>query len=202
MTLEPPANTYDSVKLPFRQHAMLRYSNNGGGDSHGLAIRYVNEALSREHLTIYISANTDNIVNISGIPERNTSKIINYEDKVNRGDLLTLNYESFYKYALDGNMQPLEELKVITEEAINERTASGKSNEVTIVNGISGSLAANQEFDPSINVEKWTENTHSEWLKKGLQVTIICLHPRSMLDKNELMHYKQAMSSLHTTTLL
>ena len=189
---------HDSINLPFHQHAMLLCSKDDGGADE-LALKYVNEALMREHLTIYISANIDNN-NLSGISER-TSKIINYEDKVNQGNLLTLDLRPFYDSALAGDEQAFEELKVIIEAAINERTTSGKSHEVTIVSSIAGTLAANQKFKQCINVEKWGQNTHSEWSKKGLKVTTICPHPSPTLDKSELMHYKQAISSLHHVTL-
>jgi hypothetical protein len=190
MTLEP-TNTYDSAKLPFEQHAMFLYS---ADDNNKTAAKYVNEALRRGQLTVYVPVNTDN--NTSHISEME-SEIINYEDNVNRGNLLTLDIRSFYNFVLDGNVQPFEELKMLLEEAIKERIASDKNDQVTFVSGIGGTLAANQKFDECINSEKWWQKTHSEWLQKGLKVTIICPHPSPILDKSEYMHYKQAISSLH-----
>jgi hypothetical protein len=94
-------------------------------------------------------------------------------------------------------VQPFEELKILLEEAIKERIASNKDDEVTFVSGIAGTLATNQKFDECINAEKWWQKTHSEWLQKGLKVTMICSHPSTVFDKSQFMHYKQAMSSLH-----
>ncbi len=54
-------------------------------------------------------------------------------------------------------MQPFEELKVLLEEAIRERIASSKNDEVTVVSGIAGTLATNQKLDESINLEEWWE---------------------------------------------
>jgi len=71
------------------------------------------------------------------------SGITNYEDHVNHGNLLTLDTRSFYNSVLAGNVQPFEELKILLEEAIKERIASGKSDEVTFVSGIAGTLATN-----------------------------------------------------------
>ena len=42
---------------------------------------------------------------------------------------------------------------------------------------------------------------HSEWLQKGLKITTICLHPSPILNKNQFIDYKQAISSLHNITL-
>ena len=190
MTLER-TNTFDSAKLPLEQHAMLLHS----ADDDKAATQYVNEALRRGQLTVYVPVNTDN--NTSHISEI-ASEIINYEDNVNRGNLLTFDTRSFYNSALAGDMEPFEELKIMLEEAITERRiASDKNDEVTFVSGIAGSLATNQRFDESIAAEQWWQKTHSEWLQKGLKITMICSHPCTIFDKNQFMHYKQAMSSLH-----
>lgn len=83
------------------------------------------------------------------------------------------------------------------DEAIRERIASGKSQEVTFVVGIAGTLAANQKFDQCINSERWWQKTHSEWLQNGLKVTLICSHHSKIFDKRQFMHIKRAISSLH-----
>jgi hypothetical protein len=193
MTLEP-VNASGSAKLPFHQHAMLLYSN----DEDKAPTKYVNEGLSRGHLTIYVPINTDN--NASHMSKM-ASGIVNYEDDVNRGNLLTLDTRSFYNFALAGDLQPLEELKIMLENAIKERIAFEKNDEVIVVVGIAAGLARNQKFDESINIESWWQKTHSEWLQKGLKVTIICPHSSAMLDKSQFVDYKQAISSLHDITL-
>jgi hypothetical protein len=190
-----PVNTSGSAKIPFHQHAMLRFSQ----DEDKASKRYIDGALRRGQLTVYIPINTDN--NTTSRISEIESEIINYEENVNRGNLLTFDTRFFYNSVLAGNMEPFEELKMLLEEAIRERTASDKNDEVTFVSGIAGTLATNQKFDESINAEKWWQKTHSEWLRKGLKVTMICSHPSTVLDENEFMHYKQAMSSLHDIIL-
>lgn len=101
MTLEA-FDASSSAKLPFHQHAMLLYSN----DEDNATANYVNEALSRRQLTVYVPINTDN--NSSHL-SKIVSEIINYKDNVNRGNLLTLDIRSFYNFVLAGNMQPFEE---------------------------------------------------------------------------------------------
>jgi hypothetical protein len=184
-------NEYGSAKLPFHLHAMLLYSQ----DQDRAATKYVNEALNSGHLTVYVPVNTDNS---SSQVSKMASGLVDYEDNVNRGNLLTLDIRSFYNSTLAGNVQPFEELKILLEEAIKERIASDKNDEVVFVSGIGGTLAANQKFDESISSEKWWQKTHSEWLQKGLKVTMICLHSSTIFDKSQqFVHYKQAMSSLH-----
>jgi hypothetical protein len=88
------------------------------------------------------------------------------------------------------------------EEAIEERIASEKNDEVIVVVGIAAGLARNQKFDESINTERWWQKTHSKWLQKGLKITIICPHSSAMLDKSQSVHYAQVLSSLHDITYI
>ncbi len=173
---------------------MLFYSNDGEDKA---AAKYVNEGLRRGYLTAYLPVNT---YNISQQPEIVTD-IINYKDNVNRGNLLTLDIMPFYNFALAGNMEPFEEFKIMLEEAIEERIASKRNDEIILVMGVVGGLAENQKFDECLNLERWWQKTHSEWLQKGLKVTLICPHPSPILDKDRFMHYKQTISSLHDITL-
>jgi hypothetical protein len=192
--LEPIPTDHHGAKVPLQQHVMLLYSN---GDSTSSA-KCVSDALGKGQLTIYVPvisySNNNNTSHISDIP----SEIVDYLDNVNDDNLLILGTRSFYNLALAGNMEPFEELKILIEEAIKERIASGKSDEVTLVMGIAGTLATNQKFDQCINLERWWQKTYSEWIQKGLKITLICLHPNQIFDKSkQFMHYKQAMSSLH-----
>lgn len=193
-----PVHTSNATELP-GQHAVLLFS-----DDRNESTKYVNEALRRGQLTVYAPVNTSN--NSSNDASQHISEIdseiINYEDNVNRGNLLTLDTKSFYNSALAGNTEPFEELKMLIEEAIKERIASGKNDEgVTFVSGITGMLATNEKIDESIDAEKWWEKTHSEWRQKGLKVTMICSHPSKIFfdqsSHQQFMNYKQAMSSLH-----
>jgi hypothetical protein len=190
-------DTFSPSTLPINQHALHVYSSDDAGKA---PTRYLNEALSSEQLTVYVPVDIDNATdNHTERISEMASGITNYEDHVNHGNLLTLDIRSFYNSVLAGNVQPFEELKILLEEAIKERIPSGKSDEVTFVSGIAGTLATNQKFDQCINSEVWWQMTHSEWLQKGLKVTLICSHPRKIFDKNHFMHYRQAMSSLHNT---
>ena len=194
-----PVNTSGSEGLPLHQHTLLLYSS----DDDKVHTKYVSEGLDRGHLVIYIPINSDINDNTSYMSKMEmASEIVNYEDYVNGGNLLTLNIRPFYNSALARNTEPFEELKILLEEAIKERITSGKNDEVTFVSSIGGTLATNQKFDESIDSEKWWHKTYSEWLKKGLKVTMVCSHPKKLFDKShQFMDYKQAMSSLHNITL-
>jgi len=199
-------DTHDSTKVHLNQqhqHAML-ISNS---DEQDAAAKYVNEALKKGYLTIYLPINGSNNNNNSS-SSSHLSKIvlpenIEYEENMNRGNLLTFDTRTFYNFALAGDLQPFEELKVLIEEAIEEkRIASKRRNDeeepiAVVVGEVAAELNRNEKFDECINVEKWWQRTHSEWLDKGLKVTVVCPHLIPKLDKSEFMHYKQAISSLH-----
>ena len=171
------------------------------GDEDNAATKYVNEALKKGYLTVYLPVNGDNNNDASHASEMTSSESIAYEENVNRGNLLTLDTRTFYDNALAGNLEPFEELKVLIEEAIEERIVSKTKDDeeliVVVVAGVAAELNRNEKFDDCIKVEKWWQKTHSEWLQKGLKVTVICPHLSPKLDKGEFSHYKQAISSLH-----
>ena len=118
---------------------------------------------------------------------------------------MTFDTKAFYNFALAGNLQPFEELKVLIEEAIEEKQILSKKKEVNeeeeIVVVVAGVAAAelnrNEKFDECIKVEEWWQKTHSEWLHKDLKVAIICPHLIPKLDKDEFTHYREAIASLH-----
>jgi hypothetical protein len=200
-----PGDIYDSAKkLHFnRQHAMLLCL----GDEDNAATKYVNEALSKGYLAVYLPINGANNDNTSHASEMASSESIAYEENVNRGNLLTFDTRIFYNYALTGNLQPFEELKVLIEEAIEEKRIASKRNElkeeviVVVVAGVAAELNRNEKFDECIKVEEWWQKTNSEWLQKGLKVSTICPHIRPKLKKDEFTHYRQAIASLHEIVL-
>ena len=196
---DTPGST--KLHLKQRQHVMLLQHS----DEEDTITKYVNEALKKGYLTIYlpIRGANDNNNNSSDLLKLALSKSIDYEENVNRGNLLTFDTRTFYNYALAGDLQPFEELKVLLEEAIEEKRIASKRNDndeelmVVVIAGVAAELNRNEKFDECIRVEKWWQETHSEWLQKGLKVTVICPHLIPKLEKSEFMHYRQAISSLH-----
>lgn len=82
---------YGGAKLPLEQHSLVLHL---PGDNSKTASKYVNEALRRGQMTVYVPVGTDNNDNNTQ-SSRIESEIINYEESVNRGNLLTLDVRSF-----------------------------------------------------------------------------------------------------------
>lgn len=92
-------------------------------DEQEASTQYVIEALERRYLTIYLPINGSNNNNSSA---SHLSKIvlpesIEYEENMNRRNILIFDTRTFYNSALAGDLQPFEELKVLIEEAIEEK---------------------------------------------------------------------------------
>ncbi len=178
-------------------------------DEEDAIARYVNEALERGQLTVYLPLTTNNNNNNSShLSKIALSESMDYEENMNRDNLLTFDTRTFYNFALAGDLQPFEELKVLIEEAIEEKRILSKkkvANEeeatVVVVAGVAAELNRNEKFDECIKVEEWWQKTHSDWLRKGLKVSIICPHLIPKLNKEEFTHYRQAIASLHEIIL-
>jgi hypothetical protein len=77
-------DSHDSIKLHFKQqHAMLIYHT----DEKDADTKYVNEALKKAYLTIYLPINGANNNNgASSLSKIALSESIDYEENMNRGN--------------------------------------------------------------------------------------------------------------------
>lgn len=173
------------------QHAMLLYNDDANPDD--TMIRYVNDALKEGHLVVYMPIDE----NYASDRSRVASAITNYEENVNRGNLCTLQTRRFYEDAIAGNLDLFEELKEVLEEMMRERIEVGKDNKMTLHFGCAGDLTQNDKFEDAITIEKFWQKTFSEWIEKGLNITLLCPHSNSKLNHPH-HDYKKRMRALHT----
>jgi outer membrane usher protein FimD/PapC len=196
-------DTHDSTKLHLnqQQHTMILHRD----DEENTVTKYVSEALKKGYLTVYLplTRNTYNN-NSSDLSKIALSENKDFKENMNWGNLLTFDTRTFYNFALAGNLEPFEELKVLIEEAIEEKknilSKRKEANEdliVVVVAEVAAELNRDKKFGECIKLEEWWQKTHSEWLHKGLKVAIICPHLIPKLDKDEFTHYRQAIASLH-----
>jgi hypothetical protein len=175
------------------------------GDEENTVTKYVSEALRKGYLTVYLPlTGNNNNNNSSELSKIALSENMDFKENMNRDNLLTFDTRTFYNFALAGNLEPFEELKVLIEEAIEEKRILSKRKEaneeeviVVVVAEVAAELNRKEKFDECIKLEEWWQKTHSEWLHKGLKVAIICPHLIPKLDKDEFKHYRQAIASLH-----
>jgi hypothetical protein len=161
------------------------------------ALRYVNNGLKNSQLVVYASVDADDPSFMAKI----SSKIRGYKKNISQGNLLILKLREFYERALAGDLDAFKDLKALLEEIVRERATSGKNEEVLIVADCADNLSKNKMFDESLFVERWWQNTHLEWVEKGLKITIVCPHPSSVLEDGLFLHHKNEIASQHTMTL-
>ena len=129
------------------------------GDKENAVTNYVSEALRKGYLIVYLPLTTNNN-NSSPLSKIALSESMDYKENMNQGNLLTFNTRTFYNFALAGDLQPFEELKVLIEEAIEEKRILSKkkvANEeviVVVVAGVAAELNRNEKFDECIKVEE------------------------------------------------
>ena len=96
-------------------------------DEQDAATQYVNEALKKGYLTIYLPINgANNNSSASHLSKIALSESIDYEVNMSPGNILTFDTRTFYNFALAGGLQPFEELKVLIEGAIEEKRIASK----------------------------------------------------------------------------
>jgi hypothetical protein len=177
------------------EHIMLLYDNDN--DRNEIAIDYINEGLRRGQLAVYASVNASDTSYMSKI----SSKIRDYKNNMNLGNLLVMKLETFYERALIGDLEPFKDFKALIEEVLKERIIAGKNGEAVVVADCADNLSRNEKFDECVYVERWWQNTHLEWHKSNLQITVVCPHPSSVLNKSSIAHYRQRISHQHSFTI-
>lgn len=179
----------------YHEHVMLLYDYEEQRDK--IAIDYINEGLSKGQLAVYASVYASDALHMSKILPR----ITDHEQNINHGNLLILSLGRFYKRALAGDLEPFRDLRALLEEIVRERTAAGRSGEVVVVADCADTLSRNEEFDECVYVERWWQDAHLAWQENNSKITVICPHPRSVLERNPFVHYKQLISRQHSLTI-
>jgi hypothetical protein len=183
------------LKKSCGEHILFLYDTIDARDK--ATLKYINEALKNSQLVVYASVDADDASYMTKV----SSKIMNYKENMEHGDLLVLSLKPFYKRALTGDLEAFKDFKELLEEIVQERTLAGRKNEVLIVADCADNLSREKLFDEDLFVERWWQNTHLEWLEKDLKITIICPHPSEVLEDKLFANHKQKISSQHSMTL-
>lgn len=177
----------------YREHVMLLCQDQSDCDS--AAVESLSEGLKAGHLCIYASVLNGKKSHIDQI----SSRIENYTERIEKGDLVIIDFYPFYQSALTGDLGPFDGLKDRIEQMLSERTMDGKGDKVLIFAEAAGALSRHQEFERSVNLEKWWNDVHLEWIRKSLNITVICPHPSDILNNKH--HAKSHLADVHSVTL-
>lgn len=100
---------------------ILLYENQSGLDN--AIATYINEGLKREQLCVLASVNLNNKDYLQNF----SSQITNYQENIEKGNLLIIDLALFYVQAMVGNLEPFDKLKQeATEHANKENKRTDK----------------------------------------------------------------------------
>jgi CheY-like chemotaxis protein len=190
-----PRQSLDLLVPSYREHVMLLCTDQEDCDS--AEVEVISNALKAGQLCVYASVLNEGRSHLSKI----SSNISNFNQHTKNGDLLIIDFNPFAESALHSDLTPFIELKERIEQTIAERIRTGKSDKVLLFAEAAGKLANNHHFEESIDLEKWWNGVHRDWLRKGLNVTIICPHAYSTLSAESTHNVRNNISHVHTLTL-
>lgn len=178
---------------------MILYDNNYERDL--ASVKYVNQGLEEKQLCIYASVNAyDDASHLAKI----SSQIIDYEENINKGNLLIVDLKPFYNSALIGDLTPFENFYIQLLLQL-KKNRDGKCG-VLIVADCADNLFRNKHFDQCDLVEKWWQDVYVKWLQQRQDreqnyiINIICPHSGSLLSKHPFDQHKHQLSHNHSIT--
>ena len=181
--------------IPSNEHIMLLY--NSDDERNNAAINYINNGLKSGHQCIYASINvydsgsSSNISNLS-------SKIDNYKENIESGELQIVDFKPYYESALHGDLAPFNKLKTEIETTQRQRISEGKKDAILAFADTACFLSHNKHFAECEVLEKWWHNTTTEWAQNNQNITVICPHPGLILNDPLLSNEKGSISAKHT----
>jgi len=164
-------------------------------ECYSAAIDSLNEGLRAGQLCIYASVFNGKKSHLSRI----SSKITNYQVNIEKGNLVIIDFLPLYESAKASNLAPFKQLKVRIEQLLLKRISEGEGDKVLIFAEAAGFLSEHCYFNKSIDLESWWNDAHFDWLKnKQLNITIICPHPATVLNKESNLYAKSQIGNVHS----
>jgi CheY-like chemotaxis protein len=189
-------NNQNPYKISNGKHVMLLYGKDE--DRTEAAAHWINQALEEEQLCIYASVYAFDTLNISSITNLST-KIKNYQEHVDNNNLQIINFRPYYESALGRNLVLFENLKANLEKLLRDLVVKGKKDKIIVFADAACCMCENRSFGESEMLEKWWQQVHNEWVKNNYHITVICPHPRLMLQREQ--DTKTKITNLHDLML-
>lgn len=187
-----------STKIPSNEHVMLLYDRDDERDN--AAVDYINKGLKSGYLCIYASINaydSESSSNISNL----SSKIDNYKENIENGELQIVNFKPYYESALHGDLAPFKKLKIKMEKTLSQRISEGKKDAILVFADAACFLSHTKHFAECERLEQWWHNTATEWAHNNQNITVICPHPGLVLNNPILLDIKGHLNGMHTVTI-
>ncbi len=193
------SSTCHLTNIPSNEHIMLLYSSDD--ERNNVAVNYINNGLKSGYHSIYASINAYDSKNSSNISNL-LSKIYNYKENIESGELKIVNFKPYYESALNVDFRPFKKLKKEWEETLNHRKSEGKKDAILVFADAACFLSQNKHFDECEILEWWWNETTTEWRQNNQNITIVCPHPRLVINNPILsLDTKGRLIGMHTITI-
>jgi hypothetical protein len=170
------SDNYDELINPSpNSHIILLYEDQTDLD---IAIaEYLNIGLKKGQLCVHASIRLSN----EGYLESFSSKIIDYKENVENGNLILVDLANYYIDAITENLQLFDKLKeTISERVVKDSYRNDKHIRLTA--DCATFLLNNRHFEECINLENW-------WHTKPFEGSYVCPYPKSLLNKIPFNYY-------------
>lgn len=161
---------YDALIAPStNMHMILLYDKQNDLDKAISA--YINVGLKRGQICVHASVSLSN----EGYLKNFSSRIKNYEENLEKGNLIVVDLVPYYVNAMVGN---LESFNLLKEEMIfnANKDTNRKDKHIRLTADCATLLLKNKHFEECINLENW-------WHKKPFEGSYVCPYPKSLLDQ-------------------
>ena len=188
----------DCTNPIYNQHLMLLYEDKT--KCNNLIINYINEGLKNGCLCIYASVDIDNSKSMSLIDSL-SSRIINYEENIQNGNLQFINFKPYYESALRGDLTLFEKLKSEVEDKLSNRSSEGKKDKILVFADAACTLSENRHFKECADLEKWWQNVNLDWVRNNKNITVLYPHPNHVFKEDSDQQVKNNISDSHDSTI-
>ena len=157
------------VNPPYNKHIILLYESEF--ELHNSIATYINEGLKRDQLCIHATVNINN----AGYIENFSSQIINYQENIEKGNLMIIDLTLYYVKVMIGNLGPFNKLK---EKIVNiaNKDDNRKDKHVRLTADCTTLLFKNQHFKECVLLEEW-------WHNEPFPGSYICPYPKDLISQ-------------------
>jgi hypothetical protein len=183
---------------------MLLYD--GDSDRNLASANCINQGLKEKQLCVYASVDARDTYHL----QKMSLQVNNYNENINKRNLLVVDLKPFYDSVLAGDLTPFENFKAQLMQELKDGNHKG----LLIVADCADHLSRNKHFEKCDMVEKWWQDSHVRWLqeqqqhlqekemgKQNYPLNVVCPHPGSILNRNPFEQYRDQISNNHSITM-
>jgi hypothetical protein len=142
------------------QHVMLLYDTDS--DRNLASVNYINQGLKEKQLCVYASVDAHDSSHL----QKMFLQVNNYNENIDKKNLLVVDPKPFYDSALAGDLTPYENFKA---QLLQELKDGGDHKGVLIVADCADCLSRNKHFEKCNLVERWWQDSYVRWMQEQQQ---------------------------------